>query len=77
MANQQNDIRYYMHKNKKLRTHFYDKNAWMLHLGYYIFYIMHFLKKKIKNNRNFEIQSSELISQILPEIEKLCSRNLL
>jgi len=32
-----------------------------------------FLKKKIKNKRSFELQSSELISQILPEIEKVCS----
>jgi len=33
--------------------------------------------EKIKNKRNFEIQFSELISQILPKIEKLCNRILL
>jgi len=26
----------YMHKNNKLRTHFYDKYTWLLHPGYYI-----------------------------------------
>jgi len=64
-----------MHKNSKLITHFYDKNAWLLHPGYYILYYAFLLK--IKNKRNFEIQSSELISQTLPEIEKLCSRILI
>jgi len=60
-----------MHKNNKLRTYFFDKNAWLLHPGYYILYYA-FLEKINKNKRNFEIQSSELIGQILPEIEKLC-----
>jgi len=35
-SQQQNDIRYYMHKNNKLRTQFYDIDAWLLHPGYYI-----------------------------------------
>jgi len=64
-----------MHKNNKLRTHFYDKNAWLLHPSYYI--LVYAFLEKIKNKRNFEILSSELISQILPEIEKLCSQILL
>jgi len=42
---QQNDMRYYMHKNNKLRTHFYDKDAWLLHPGYYYIFNDAFLEK--------------------------------
>jgi len=48
-------------KNNKLkRTHFYDKVAWLLHLCYYILNVS-FLENEIIKERNFGIQSKELI----------------